>query len=314
MPKVSIIIPVYKVEKYLPDCLNSVLSQTFQDWEAICVNDGSPDNCDKILAKYTKKDKRIKVITQENQGVSVARNNGLKQAKGEYICFLDGDDALAPTFLEKMYTQIDSAKADIISCDFQKTPCTNKNKQKNSQKQIYNNVFDCFLRGKPKIISSIWAKLFKKTILKGLSFPKGVAIGEDLVFLYQTLFQAKKAVYLPEKLYFYRTREESATKTTFSEKIIIGNIQTAMLWHEYFKNKKLSTKTRKLLNKKIARQIFRPAVLDPKRKDAKHLDKWYTLSKPLLQELKQEGIYQPKYLSIKNRFISFFFLKGGKNA
>ena len=102
MPKISIIIPVYKVEEYLPACLDSVLAQTFTDWEAICVNDGSPDNCGAILAEYAQKDSRIKVISQENQGVSVARNKALENAQGEYISFLDSDDELAPTFLQKM--------------------------------------------------------------------------------------------------------------------------------------------------------------------------------------------------------------------
>ncbi len=314
MPKVSIIIPVYKVEEFLPECLDSVLAQTFKDFEAICVNDGSPDKCGEILAKYAKKDKRIKVITQENQGLSLVRNSGLKVAHGDYLCFLDGDDALAPTFLEKMYHQIETTNSDLVSCDFQRTPFNQKLFQKRSQKpKIYQDVFDSFLNKKPKIISSVWGKLFRRATISSLLFPK-VQLGEDLVYLYEALYLAKKAVYLPEKLYFYRTREDSATKSAFSEKNLIGNIQTATLWHEYFKDKKLAKRTLKLLNKKIARQIFKPAVLDPKRQDPQHLDKWYILSKPLLRELKKEGIYQPKYLSVKNRFISFFFLKGDKNA
>ena len=98
--KISIIIPIYKVEKYLQSCLDSVLAQTFKDWEAICVNDGSPDNSGKILTEYAKKDPRIKIITQNNQGPSVARNNGLKQANGKYIFFLDSDDFIHPQLLE----------------------------------------------------------------------------------------------------------------------------------------------------------------------------------------------------------------------
>ena len=120
MPKVSIIIPVYKVEKYLPDCLNSVLSQTFQDWEAICVNDGSPDNCGKILDEYAQRDKRIKVIIQENQGLSLARNNGLKQAKGEYILFLDSDDFIYPQLLEICVSLAEKENAQMVSFSFTK--------------------------------------------------------------------------------------------------------------------------------------------------------------------------------------------------
>lgn len=309
MAKISIIIPVYQVEKYLPACLDSVVKQNFQDWEAICVDDGSPDNCGKILAEYAKKDRRIKVITQKNQGVSAARNNALVATTGEYICFLDSDDELHPDFLTKMYDIASTTSSDIVSCDFTKTSFDLSDKSSHSNPQIYASVFDCFLRCSPKIISAVWAKLYKKDILNNIRFPSQ-EIGEDLVFLYQALYQAKQGAYLPEKLYFYRRRENSATLGSFSEKKILGNIQTAVCWHNYFKDKALNSKTRRLLNKKIARQIFKPAVLEPERQDPQNVDKWYALSRPLLIELKQKGIYQPQYLSLKNRLKSWFFLKG----
>ncbi|MFI3241776.1 MAG: glycosyltransferase, partial [Alphaproteobacteria bacterium] len=96
MNKISIIIPVYNVEKYLSQCLDSILNQTFNDWEAICVNDGSTDKSAEILTKYANKDSRIKVINQENYGVSSARNAAVKKITGEWTCFLDADDAFAP--------------------------------------------------------------------------------------------------------------------------------------------------------------------------------------------------------------------------
>ena len=103
MIKISVIIPVYNVERFLARTLDSVLNQTFQELEIICVNDGSPDNCASILESYAQKDKRIKVITQENQGLSVARNNGFAQATGDYIYFLDSDDVIHPRCLETAY-------------------------------------------------------------------------------------------------------------------------------------------------------------------------------------------------------------------
>ena len=351
MAKISIIIPVYQVEKYLPACLDSVVKQNFQDWEAICVDDGSPDNCGKILAEYAKKDRRIKVITQKNQGVSMARNHALTATTGDYVCFLDSDDELHPDFLEKMYDLITTTSSDIVSCDYRKTPFDNikcfghwrqpvesefqadfqsdwqaqlggngdtsgvsrmvlhlSDENSHSDPQIYTSVFDCFLRRSPKIISAVWGKLYKKDILDNIRFPSQ-EIGEDLVFLYQALYQAKQGAYLPEKLYFYRRRENSATLGSFSEKKILDNIQTAVCWYHYFKDKELNPKTRRLLNKKIARQIFKPAVLEPKRQDPENVKKWYALSRPLLIELKQKGIYQSQYLSFKNRLISWFFLK-----
>ena len=115
MPEISIIIPVYKVEAYLRRCLDSVLAQTFQDFEVICVNDGSPDGCDKILAEYSAKYKNIQIINQENQGLSVARNNGLKQANGNYIYFLDSDDAIHPQLLETAHTYAERFSADLVA-------------------------------------------------------------------------------------------------------------------------------------------------------------------------------------------------------
>ena len=115
MPKISVIIPVYNVEKYLPMCLDSVLAQTFTDWQAICVNDGSPDNCDKILAEYASLDKRIVVVNKENGGLSDARNVGMKHATGEYIMFLDSDDFIHPQTMEIAYRMACRDNSDIVA-------------------------------------------------------------------------------------------------------------------------------------------------------------------------------------------------------
>ncbi|MBQ4472318.1 MAG: glycosyltransferase family 2 protein [Alphaproteobacteria bacterium] len=310
MPQISIIIPVYKVEKYLPACLDSVLAQTVQDWEAICVNDGSPDKCGEILKKYAKKDKRIKVIVQKNLGISVARNNALKQVKGDYICFLDSDDELNPTFFEKMLKSLEETGADVASCDYQQGTQKVKWPQNNLAAQSYTNVFDVFLAEKVKMGACIWNKMYKANLLKGLRFSKELGIGEDLFFLYQVLYKAQKAVVIPAVLYFYRVRKNSAMNSGLSPKIVLGNIKTAELLSDYFKTKELSPKTRKILDKKIAKRIFKFSVLEPKRKDKKNLKKWYALTHPLLKKLKQQGIYQPKYLTLKNRLKSWWFLRG----
>ena len=116
MPEISVIIPCYNVEKYLAECLDSVLGQSFEDFEAICVNDGSSDKTADILAQYAAKDKRIRVITQENKGVVFSRNRAIREAKGKYIFPLDGDDMIEPSCLEKLYQVIQEGKGDIISC------------------------------------------------------------------------------------------------------------------------------------------------------------------------------------------------------
>lgn len=118
MPQLSIIIPVYNVEQYLQRCINSILNQTFTDFEAIFINDGSPDNCGKILDEYAEKDNRIVVIHQDNQGVSAARNAGIRIAQGVYLGFVDPDDFIESTMYEKMIDLMVTNNSDIVCCRF----------------------------------------------------------------------------------------------------------------------------------------------------------------------------------------------------
>ena len=113
-PKISIIMPVYNVEQYLQRCLNSISAQTFSDWEAICVNDGSTDNCAEILNRQAQKDNRFKIVNQTNQSLSCARNNGLKLARGEYVYFLDSDDCIHPQCLEIAYNFAIKNHAELV--------------------------------------------------------------------------------------------------------------------------------------------------------------------------------------------------------
>ena len=117
-PSISIIIPVYKAEKYLHRCVDSVLAQTFTNFELILIDDGSPDNSGAICDEYAKQDGRVKVFHQKNQGVSVARNLGIEQAKGEWIAFIDSDDWVENTMYEEMYHTASLANADIAGCNF----------------------------------------------------------------------------------------------------------------------------------------------------------------------------------------------------
>ncbi len=120
MVAISIVIPVYNIEKYLKECLDSILNQTFKDFEVICVDDGSKDNSLNILNEYAKKDLRFKIISQENAGAGVARNNGLSKAQGEFIIFLDSDDYFEPTMLEEMYNKSQEFNADLVVCSCRK--------------------------------------------------------------------------------------------------------------------------------------------------------------------------------------------------
>ena len=117
MPKISVIVPVYNVEEYLDVCLDTIIMQTFKDFEVICVDDGTQDSSGEILDKYALFDKRIKVIHQENKGLSGARNTGVEAANGEYIMFVDSDDYISPLMLENLYKNVKQNKSDFVFCN-----------------------------------------------------------------------------------------------------------------------------------------------------------------------------------------------------
>ena len=175
MGLISVIVPVYKVEKYLERCIDSILAQTFNDFEVICVNDGSPDKCGKILEKYAKKDKRIKVITQKNQGSSQARNNGMKKAKGKYIYFLDSDDYIHPQLLEICYEFATKNKAELVS--FRSIEVFDMNKSEVAYPVFEMNKIKYLITSNPlyfrkkngyRIAVNVWTKFYKKDLIKNL--------------------------------------------------------------------------------------------------------------------------------------------------
>ena len=213
--KVSIIIPVYNSEKFLQKCLDSIVNQTLQEIEIICINDGSQDNSRKILQDYKDKDSRITIIDQENGGLSAARNSGLKIVKGEYIGFVDSDDWVAVDFFEKLYNTAVKHNADIA--------ITNVIRVHRSQKQenylIYDNetVTDDYLT-KLKLCDIpdkcyVWNKIYKTEEFKknNLKFTEG-RMYEDLEFTPRMLYYLKKLVTVPDTYYYYLSRDNSIIK------------------------------------------------------------------------------------------------------
>ncbi len=216
MVKVSVIVPVYKTERYLDVCLDSLINQTFEDFEVVCVNDGSPDNCLNILRQYAKLDKRIKIYSQKNKGLSAARNTGMKYAKGEYITFVDSDDYLSPLALERMVNNITENDSDyMFSYVYQVYPDRGFFWElpniKEFQQHIKTPVFceeDLGAEFYLKVIYSAWAKMYKKEFIKNFSFPEGL-IFEDMPFFAKCYLNAKRISYDFEPLYFYRKTQNS---------------------------------------------------------------------------------------------------------
>lgn len=222
MPQISIIVPVYKVEKYLDRCVNSILNQTFTDFELILVDDGSPDLCPQMCDEWAKKDKRIRVIHKENGGAGAARNVALCQAKGDYIGFVDSDDWIAPDMYEYLYGLFQQyPDAQIVQCDAIQTSSENQIvKQQDQMISVWNRkqMLDYFFRiHGEKSNYSIWNKLIKREVLKNFSFIEGT-ISEDVAANFDFFMNASKMVSSNKILYFYFVNQSGVTKSKVSSK------------------------------------------------------------------------------------------------
>ena len=214
MTKVSVIIPVYNTEKYLERCLDSLILQTLRDIEIICVNDGSTDGSLEILTDYSEKDDRIIIINQVNSGMSVARNVGIDNAKGEYIGFVDSDDFVEYGFYEKLYNSAKEEGADIACASI-----VRENEQKKKVLIEYNSKIVCedvkskFENAKLPSCCFVWNKIYRRESLlnSGVKFPIGM-IYEDMVFTPNVLIEMDKMVTVPDVFYHYWKSRKSAIK------------------------------------------------------------------------------------------------------
>lgn len=202
--KISIITPVYKAEKYINRCIDSILAQTYTDWELLLIDDGSPDHCGEICDKYAAEDSRISVHHKENGGVSSARQAGLAKAIGEYVIHADSDDWLAPNMLEELVKCVDATHADVIVFDFYRV---NENaKELICQEPTslnYRQVLRDVVSG--HLYACCWNKLIKRDAIKKYhaSFPKGLNFSEDKCFLVSLLKNPLSVAYVPQALYYY---------------------------------------------------------------------------------------------------------------
>lgn len=216
---ISVIVPIYNVEKYINKCVDSIINQTYKNIEIILVNDGSTDNCYNICNEYEKKDNRIKVIHQENSGLSEARNAGIKIAKGEYLAFVDGDDYILEDMLEYLYGLINETNSEISVCNFIRYWNDDKkivdyditrkkivlNKEKALKEILKNDLLKSFA----------WNKLYKKSLFKNVKYPKGMKM-EDVATTYKLISNSEKVVIGKVPKYYYIQRDGSilATKST----------------------------------------------------------------------------------------------------
>ena len=220
MSEISIIVPVYKVERYLVRCIDSILNQTFRDLEVILIDDGSSDHSSEICDDYSRKDNRIIVIHQKNKGVSAARNAGLDLAKGEYIGFVDSDDWVEPNMYEGLFNYIKSKEVDISICGINRYNasgvCVGTDFAGDSL--FTKELLLKDLYGKPtKAGGVVWNKLFSRSVVQGIRFSPQIKMAEDIVFLFKCYTKTTCAYHGNMTGYNVFEREESATRLNEAE-------------------------------------------------------------------------------------------------
>ena len=235
MVEITIIIPCYNVEEYLEECLDSVINQTFTDFEVICINDGSTDNTLNILERYSKNDSRIRIINQDNKGLAASRNVGLENSSGKYICFLDADDYLDLNTFQETYDIAEDKSTDVIffklinfDDETRKTSTFDYFEMDYLKNRVGDNVFSCEDVDDYLFRMNVTApgKLFKHDLIRGLKFPEGL-IWEDNPFFIELMFRVKRAYFYDKHLYFRRIRTNSITQSythKYVDCLTIGNM------------------------------------------------------------------------------------------
>lgn len=233
-PNISVIVPVYNVERYLEDCIKSILLQQFQDIELILVDDGSSDNSSQICSSYAKKDRRVRFIRRLKEGVSSARNYGIEIAKGNYIAFVDADDTVEPNIYTYMFEAAASNSADMVVCPFTtKYPNTPEKDSVSKvweevnylipKQTILNKLIPAFIENYHLSLTSCWNKLYRRSVLIDFKvrFEKNMTFGEDKRFNLRVLTCIHNIIFIDKPLYNYNIRKNTSLSQSFREDLFL---------------------------------------------------------------------------------------------
>lgn len=215
MDKISIVIPIYNVQDYIGRCLNSILNQTYTNFEAICVNDGSSDMSGKICEQYSKKDARIRVYHISNGGVGNARNYGLSVISGEWFAFVDADDWLEPNYLEVLYNSAINQGCEISACCFKRNDlyCLHECAAESAEIHIFNSPAECihaYICPSESLYGMVWNKLYKSELFQNIRFEVDVKVNEDCIYTQCVMEKCRKACRTNLELYHWFYRDDSA--------------------------------------------------------------------------------------------------------
>lgn len=325
MVKVSVIVPVYNVEKYLFKCLDSLVNQTLKDIEIIVINDGSTDNSKDIINGFSKKyPGLIKSINTKNNGIGPARNSGIKKATGKYITFVDSDDYLDINTLEKLYNHIEKEQSDVVVYDWIEVSdnydIINKvNIDYFSNTTLKNNKILLF-----NINPSPWNKLYKRNLFDDIKFPNSKIKYEDLMTIIKVLEKAKSISKLNDNLYYYLIRDNGETKTV--DKRVFDIIDVLSDINKYFKDNKIFDSYLEELTylniKNIMFQVIKQRYSKDKNMSNKFLNDAYLFLDNNFPNWKNNKYYKEEKLSkriiknnriLLNMYLLLYRIFGGKD-
>lgn len=304
---ITIVVPIYNVEKYLKQCLESLISQTYKNIEIILINDGSTDGSKKICEEFTKKDTRIIVINQKNSGLSAARNTGIDNAMGKYITFVDADDYVSNYYIEKLYNAIKKQKSQIAQCDIQKVDSNGKFIKKMGYEQetikTYKDMIIDMMNDMHWIENVVvWNKIYEIGLFKNIKFPLN-KIHEDEFVTYKLYYLAKKISIVNESLYYYRQTNNSIMEKKYKIKNLDGLEAIKERMNFFYEE-----------NEKDLHGITIKFYIEQIRVNYIKLKKYVSNSKKICMEIKKEynkyylKCLINKYISHKIKITALFFL------
>lgn len=286
MSEILVIVPVYKVEAYLHRCLDSILAQTFFDFEVLLIDDGSPDNCPYICDEYAKKDSRVHVIHQKNKGPSAARNRGIEWAlKNEdcrYLTFIDSDDCVHPQYLERLYSALICNNVKVSMCRHRYITALNPSENMVLYKEYKINIINAedLLITEWKSFNYAWGKLYSKKCFRELRYPENISFGEDNLIIFRVLFESNEIAYVSEDLYYYFYNANGITKSPWTPRSleVFEGIHAQLSYYYINGYEKAYAKEMELYIQQYAYQIHRI------REDRENLKK----NKQYLQEFRRQ--------------------------
>lgn len=319
MEKVSVIIPIYNAEKTIEKTINSIINQTYEELEIICINDGSTDETEKILRRIEDKDNRVKVIYQKNAGVSKARNTGIDNASGKFICFIDADDYIQNDYIKECINILRVEKSDLLCTSYmegnKKISVEEKFIQHLDKKKIEEQILTS------NYFNTVWAQILKANIIKEnkLRFNENIIYGEDLLFNWDFITHAQKITYIDFPGYIYIYNQNGITQSSDIEKVL-KKIKDTFNVYKRFCRKENEEQVKNIILNKLNLNVRR-LILNNKKITYKQITEMLKKVEKEKEEMKVKKIYKKckrgnildriclKFLNNNNIEIYFYITK-----